>query len=651
MCCLTSFIDRTKQNFLANAVLNTFPRFFYLPQNTMDDKFQIHLSENSFQHVVKNTQDASFKDSLEEINSLLQKNHDDHHMFWRDVGGHNHIAHSLLTVLALGGGPSELRRAYDDGLAVQRPAPPLDLHEVEAMADAAGFQARMGRLEHYTNFLAFFKREMTQTGGQWRHVVLKYCFARTPLAEAMLASLYEGAYHPIIHLGFGVEFGEPGIVAEALAQAAAHDPNGIGEFFVASERQADKNNNRSSRPLIDLIAAVRADKKIRHAARAEDGPRRVSHGVLGRAGAEIAQLAAEFRVRPENLQERTAEMISCAAYMAGAAQRRDKPSKVDFFHMHNVTSSIFFGVFARQPWIAGPDKARLVEWKARLDLVWYAACGAPELHLDRVFGYVPDKSRGMDWDGLFKAVNLVHDDGHIAKLARALKYGEEIMGQLVLNDSDQAAASSYPVSGELWFRIAQMAYDTTVGLTIDDMWIWGAGFPQMWAGVPTIPPPVREIPQIHGPEDESGHNGSAVASMQEKTLYNFIEKWKAWTPEGMISCFDGDYTQTPLPFSLGQPTRSRDEVECGLPMLMQLITNYKLTINEIVHDPARGRAAVYAISTGDSPVGEWTNEYAVFMTFNVTGDKIASLREMVDSAFMEGFFAKVRELMTSLQAE
>ena len=36
-----------------------------------------------------------------------------------------------------------------------------------------------------------------------------------------------GFLHPIIHLGFGVEFKQPAIIAEALAEAAVHD-NWIG---------------------------------------------------------------------------------------------------------------------------------------------------------------------------------------------------------------------------------------------------------------------------------------------------------------------------------------------------------------------------------------------------------------------------------------
>lgn len=33
---------------------------------------------------------------------------------------------------------------------------------------------------------------------------------------------FTGFLHPIIHLGFGVEFQQPAIIAEALAQAAVH---------------------------------------------------------------------------------------------------------------------------------------------------------------------------------------------------------------------------------------------------------------------------------------------------------------------------------------------------------------------------------------------------------------------------------------------
>ena len=61
--------------------------------------------------------------AIEEAKQQLQKNHDTYHMFFRDKAGHNHIAHSVLTQLALGASPEDLQRAYDDGTDIQRPIP------------------------------------------------------------------------------------------------------------------------------------------------------------------------------------------------------------------------------------------------------------------------------------------------------------------------------------------------------------------------------------------------------------------------------------------------------------------------------------------------------------------------------------------------
>jgi hypothetical protein len=59
-----------------------------------------------------------------------------------------------------------------------------------------------------------------------------------------------------------------------------------------------------------------------------------------------------------------------------------------------------------------------------------------------------------------------------------------------------------------------------------------------------------------------------------------------------------------------------------------------------VHDAANNKAAVYATSTGDTELGPWATDYAVFITFNEAGDKVKLLEEMLDSAFMKDFGPK-----------
>lgn len=417
--------------------------------------------------------------SVELANELLQKNHDQHHIFWRDVGGHNHIPHSVLTILAMGGGPKDVQRAYDDGIEIQRPLPPLDLAVVRELQDPAVLRSRIGQIKQYTNFLVFFKEEIATKG--WREVLQEYVFSGTSVAKTIFAQLYEGAYHPIIHLGFGVEFELSSIIAEGLAQAAVHDSAGLEEFFAQSEQFAADCTTKS-KPLLELYNEVRATDKIRTAARLQDGPVRVRDGVIGRAGKEIAALAAQYRVQPHELERATAETINLSAYSAGAAQRAGKIRKIDFFYMHNVNASIFFTTFINQPWVSLADKVLMVERKARLDLVWYAASAAADLHLEDIEGYKPTHSAGLDWHGLYSAVNVAHDDGHVAKFVRAIKNGQHASKPYETGEG----AENFPVKGDSWFKIAQMAYDSTLNVDVDDKWVWGVGYDPLWANVPAL---------------------------------------------------------------------------------------------------------------------------------------------------------------------
>ncbi|KAI2613404.1 hypothetical protein GGR54DRAFT_327326 [Hypoxylon sp. NC1633] len=418
--------------------------------------------------------------SIQAANELLQKNHDLFHMYFRDVAGHNHIPHSILTVLAMGGGPKQLERAYNDGTPIQRPLPPVDREVVKGFTDPDRFRARMTLLPEYTNFLAFFEEQIEAKG--WEAVVNEYCFSRTPVADYMLSQMFAGVFHPLIHLGFGVEFHLPSITAEGLAQAASHYIDNLDKYFLLAEKLAQTGTVPPKR-LIDLYHEIRANKKVSKAALVTDRAYRVRDGVMGRAVNEIAVVAAQYQVTPDTLERSVAEMISCAAYAAGAQARPGKVRRIDFYIMHNVTCSLALVVLIRQPWIKIEDKVRLVEWKARCDLVMYAATSAPELRLENILEYEPTLSKDLTWSSMYEAVNELHDDGHIVKFVRALKIGEDVAKPFEEGD----AAGNLPVKGDLWFRVAQLCFDTTSlsnSIEAEEKWVMGAGFDPMWARVP-----------------------------------------------------------------------------------------------------------------------------------------------------------------------
>lgn len=398
-------------------------------------------------------------------------------MFFRDRAGHNHIVHSLLTILALGATPQELQDRYDDGVPIQRAIPDIDHALLEKLEDAETLYDSLGQITQYHTFLEFFKREIAAKG--WKEVVQKYVFARTKLADTMLARMYEGAYHPIIHLGLGIEFDQVSIVAEALAQAAAHDNSNIVTLFLNTEAEAAiLYPTAKPKPMIQLIHEVRANDTIRNAPQWSDFGNKMRDGVIGRAGEAMQSLAAQFWIRKDEkeLERRTAEMISTCVYFAGAAQREGRKRKIDFFYMHNVTSSIFFTVLIRQDWIKLEDRVRLVEWKARLDLAWYAVCGCAPLDEKAISTYSNPESDGMGWAELFSAVTKEHDDGHAVKFIRALKNGEDVASRFEQGEWE----AYFPMKGDMWLRLARMCQDTTKNLPTDLKWVPFTGFEQPW---------------------------------------------------------------------------------------------------------------------------------------------------------------------------
>ena len=119
-----------------------------------------------------------------------------------------------------------------------------------------------------------------------------------------------GFLHPMIHLGFGVEFQQPAIIAEALGQAAIHSA-WQDAFFLAVDEEA-KQNRHPSRSLVNILNSIRADKKLSSAAHWEDD-NKVRDGILVRAKDEMVKYASQWRVESDKLEEAVAEMTNAAS--------------------------------------------------------------------------------------------------------------------------------------------------------------------------------------------------------------------------------------------------------------------------------------------------------------------------------------------------
>lgn len=170
------------------------------------------------------------------------------------------------------------------------------------------YKSYLGKEKYYHDFMIFFQDEIEKKG--WENVLNEYVFAGDERADDMLVRMFAGFLHPIIHLGFGVEFQQPAIIAEALAQAAVHDV-WMAPLFYGCEKaaKASSSNRRSEKSVVQLLEDIRVNQKLRDAPHFEDG-NKIRDGILKRAPDEMIKIASQYVVPEEQLEERTAEMIN-----------------------------------------------------------------------------------------------------------------------------------------------------------------------------------------------------------------------------------------------------------------------------------------------------------------------------------------------------
>ncbi|MCJ1369866.1 hypothetical protein MMC20_001078 [Loxospora ochrophaea] len=426
---------------------------------------KIHLlsSDGGEFHVPGLTVESAVKAS-----EILQENHEIHHIFFNQKGFHNHIVHHILTAFALGASPESLQIHYDNNKNYQRPPEPLDPGVVKELHDPTLYMKYLGNERYYRDYVSFFKGEIDKKG--YEEVINEYVLKGDERADDMLARMFSSIAHPIIHFGFGVEFKQPAIIAEGLAEAAVHK-NYILEYFHRAESQA-KSSKSTTKSIVSLLDEIRANKRLSSAGRFTDW-NTLRDGVLARAQNDMLDYASQWTASPDTLEERTAEMTNAVAYYGGGAQHPPKQIKFDFNFIHYINASIFFTSFLKQPWISPENKVRLLEWKVRLDLAVYAAQGSPEPLLDLISRYKPKKqpSSGDQWTAIFQRANEVEDDGHANKLVRALAHGEMICKPYEENEK-------FRITGKMWQQLGNMAIDSVEDT--GNHWVRGAGFDEAW---------------------------------------------------------------------------------------------------------------------------------------------------------------------------
>jgi hypothetical protein len=434
------------------------------------------------------------------------------------IDSQNHIVHHLLTIFALGASPDQLQKASDLN-QYQRPAiPQHDL--VDKMTNPEEFSKYLGQEEYFSDYLEYFTREMEKTS--WQEVVNEYLFKKDARAEDMLTRTFAGMnfahshsaiphahmfvigyLHPLIHLGFGIDFGQPAIVAEALAQAAVHSP-WIGPLLLGAEKTAAENR-QPSKSLVELLQEIQNDEELKNATIWGESPP-FRKGIMGRGLVPMIKYTSQFTVDESELDAKKIEVLEAAgsyskisscfsfryfqrillrcfwtAYICGAAQRPSKEIKIDFLGMHGVNATILVSAILEQSWLSIQNKGRLLEWVGRFLLALYSSNHVAPLYVSEVSDYIPKKSAlGSEgsWENIISRAVDVSDDGHVAKLIRALAFGEKAC-------DGWEEKTPLIIKGKMWRQIGSMSMQNPFVNLITLLAIGLTGFP-MQLSIPLI---------------------------------------------------------------------------------------------------------------------------------------------------------------------
>ncbi|KAI8341053.1 hypothetical protein BC941DRAFT_449531 [Chlamydoabsidia padenii] len=409
---------------------------------------------------------------------LVKNNHDQFDIFFNEKKFHNHLTHHLLAAYSFGANEKRLEEIYEKHASYQRPLPAL----LDAHLTRDNYKDQLGNAKAYTSFLRLFEKEIDQHG-------MVDTLRRWVWSGDMLARLVGGVYHPLIHIGYGVEFGLPGQLAEGLAMAACTENRlapwiddspdvcdtltTIPSISTTPISQDDKDDSDKTY-LLNIFDMIREDTFFDKVVSAEDVNKITTlysqPRLVDRLHDHIKQWKHDKTwTTRQNLNARVKELYSTAVVSHGATgfpvskEGEDGSGvRIDFFLMHALTSAYFVHILV--PHLHPKEAASLLQAHHLATLAHYVIVGRPQVKLDRLLEYDSPSFRTIDsqqphkrWARVLEAA--VDEEEHVIKAIRACAEAS------ILFNSDPDLFED-----DVYLRAAELTYD------LHGDWTFGVGF-------------------------------------------------------------------------------------------------------------------------------------------------------------------------------
>ncbi|KAJ8584666.1 hypothetical protein M405DRAFT_826375 [Rhizopogon salebrosus TDB-379] len=323
----------------------------------------------------------------------LKDNHERSHVFFNYYSFHNHAAHHLLAIWALGASGPLITAAYEDThLDHMRDA--FQAPDQVVISDD-NFHDYLGDENYYMGYLDYFHKVVLAPGVTISSVLEKYIFSseyniNKSLAPGkqqpeMLNRFVEILIHPLIHAGYGAEFGLPGMLAEGLSQASVHPAKAtvlVSRLLFSGLDTQDKPKPHVH--ALTILSQMLADNRFwtcileKHQFEAM----LVSHGELINSYAEMWTCEINSQ---EDFQRHLEELVwaSTLMYGVGSWDGESAEYRADFFTMHIVTSCLFLPSLCAH--LSYRSQSLLLRAHFLAGITWWLVRGRPPLQLRKFF--------------------------------------------------------------------------------------------------------------------------------------------------------------------------------------------------------------------------------------------------------------------------
>ncbi|KAG6841602.1 hypothetical protein C0991_009358 [Blastosporella zonata] len=318
----------------------------------------------------------------------------------------------------------------------------------------------------------------------------------------MLNRFMDGIMHPMIHVGNGLEFDVPGLVAEGLAWTSVHFKSSsavmpvslwkvpvpepvasltsrLSQMFFGNSGTSNVSRQTNTHALT-ILARILKDPRF-DAIPAAEHYAVVYSNTTSKHGDAIAEYVRAWTFNQKNPQEverKIEELIYANAVIyAIAGWSKDEDFNSDFFHVHLVTSSLFLSSICNV--LKPASQELLLRSHFAVCLTWWIGRGRPGFDIAGFFAGTsvnpgpiapfpaprkdalpkadsPKASNPNPWFSLIQESMVVPDE-HFPKTLRALAHFSELYGRRKAGEEDFVAAElpgAELVDGTLFIRAA-----------------------------------------------------------------------------------------------------------------------------------------------------------------------------------------------------